>query len=225
MGQQSCRVGTAELSDAYADALLAADQHVAEELIREAIDAQLTDCELLGLVIAPALDLISLLSQRGLISSGDARVAWAINTRIVVLAADARRVSCERARHGVILASPPGDPHVTLLLADALLNQAGYNPLTLGAHARPEMLATIATQWSIEVIVLHATTDQRAASLPAIIRRVHSQDPIVGFVIAGTSVDGSLRGELQAQPRTRVCCCISEVLHAVDATVQHADLN
>src|SRR3712207_3987550 len=81
------------LAHGYVQALLTGDEARAEVLVREAIDLDLTEREVAEEIIAPAMQRIGALWERGEISVADEHLATQITLRVLVLQREAFRTS------------------------------------------------------------------------------------------------------------------------------------
>lgn len=207
---------------AYAAALLTADEVAAELTIRDALAAKLTTAEIHDEIIAPAMWLIGDLWQRGEITIAQEHLATEISTRILALQREAHRVSHARAGYRVMLATPSGEQHVIALrMTSELLREAGCQVVMLGPDVPPETLAGAARAHAPHVICLSSTVPGGADQLLIAIHEVQREFPPAGFVIGGRAVTSRLR----SLPLIGVCERVSEVVEAVDAIAQRAELN
>jgi methanogenic corrinoid protein MtbC1 len=214
------RVG--EIGRAYADALLAGDEAMAEIAIREAMDAGLRTAEIDDAIIAPALWLVGELWERGEISVADEHIATEISIRVLALQREAQRVVEARGDHRVMLAAPAGELHVVALrMVDNLLRNAGYDVVMLGPDVPVEALAASVSRRRPHVVCLTATMAGGADQAVATIRAVQQRWPTVRFVIGGRGLP--LR--THSRPGLEVCRRVSDVVEAVDAMVRGAGLN
>jgi MerR family transcriptional regulator, light-induced transcriptional regulator len=211
-----------ELAEAYLDALLDGDETAAEVVLREAMDAGLASAEIYEKLIAPALWLVGEMWERGELTIAEEHLATEITVRVLALQREAQRVTESRSRHGVLLATPPGERHVVALSMVAnLLRAAGYHVLALGAEVPAQSLVAVADRHGVDVICLSSTLPGRANDTLRMIDDVRRGRPSAQFVIGGRGlkVDAQLRHDLHA------CERVSEAVEAVDAVLQRARLN
>ncbi|HEY1518738.1 MAG TPA: cobalamin-dependent protein [Solirubrobacteraceae bacterium] len=211
-----------EFERAYTAALLAGDEIAAESTIREAMDAGLSSAEIDEGVIAPALWLMGALWERGEISVADEHLATEISMRVLALQREADRVAKQRRRHRVMLATPAGERHIVALrMVSNLLSGAGYWIVMLGADVPPEALASSVRRHQPDVICMSVTMPAVTAQIMAAIQQVQTEYPGAQFVIGGRGLSSQIR----SLAGIGVCDRVSEVVDAVDASIQRAELN
>jgi methanogenic corrinoid protein MtbC1 len=214
--------GFEQIGRAYAAALLTGDEVAAELAIREALDARLTKAQIHQEIIAPAMWLIGDLWQRREITIAQEHLATEITTRMLALLQEATRVSKARTAYRVLLATPQGEPHVIALrMVGDLLRDAGCQVVMLGADVPPDALASAVVLHAPQVICLSSTVPGGADPTLVAIHEVQREFPGVGFVIGGRAVTSRLR----SLPGIEVCEHVSDVIDAVDAIVQKANMN
>jgi methanogenic corrinoid protein MtbC1 len=207
---------------AYAAALLAGDEIAAEQVIREAIDAELSTAQVDDEIIAPSLWLIGELWERGEISIAHEHLATEISMRVLALQREARRVAGSRGGHEVMLAAPPGELHtVALRMVANLLREAGYQVRMLGADVPPADLAALAERHRPDVICMSSTMPGGGDQVLITMDEVQQLWKGTGFVVGGRGV----RPRLRSQPGLEVCERVSQVVDAVDAMVKRASMN
>lgn len=210
-----------ELHRAFATALLMGDEIGAELAMRDAMDAGLGSAEIDDAIIAPALWLIGDLWERGEISVADEHLATEICTRVLALQREAKRVARARREHTVMLATPAGELHVVALrMTGNLLLDAGYDVMMLGPDVPAEALASSASRHEADVICLSATMPRPSDRVWVSIEEVQHSRPEAGFVIGGRGLKS-----VRSEPGISVCGRVPEVVEAVDAVIQRADLN
>ena len=211
-----------EFERAYTAALLAGDEVAAESTIREAMDAGLSSAEIDEGVIAPALWLMGALWERGEISVADEHLATEISMRVLALQREADRVAKQRRRHRVMLATPAGERHIVALrMVSNLLSGAGYWIVMLGADVPTEALVASVRRHQPDVICMSVTMPAVTAQIMAAIQQVQTESPGAQFVIGGRGLSSQIR----SLAGVGVCERVSEVVDAVDASVQRAELN
>jgi MerR family transcriptional regulator, light-induced transcriptional regulator len=207
---------------AYAAALLAGDEVAAEQVIREAIDAELSTAQVDDEIIAPSLWLIGDLWERGEITVAHEHLATEISIRVLALQREARRVAGARGEHVAMLAAPRGELHtVALRMVANLLREAGYQVRMLGADVPADSLAVLADRHKPDVICLTSTMPGGGDQVLITIDEVQQLWRGSGFVVGGRGV----RPRLRSQPGLEVCERVSEVVEAVDAMVKRASMN
>jgi methanogenic corrinoid protein MtbC1 len=210
------------LCRAYAAALLAGDEVAAEQVIREAIDAELSMAQVDDEIIAPSLWLIGDLWERGEITVAHEHLATEISMRVLALQREARRVAAARGGHEVMLAAPPGELHtVALRMVANLLREAGYQVRMLGGDVPPDALAAMADRHKPDVICLSSTMPGGGDRVLVTMHEVQQLWNGSGFVVGGRGLTPRLR----SQPGLEVCRRVSEVVEAVDAMVKRASTN
>lgn len=207
---------------AYAAALLAGDEIAAEQVIREAIDADLSMAQVDDEIIAPSLWLIGDLWERGEISVAHEHLATEISLRVLALQREARRVAGARGAHAVMLAAPPGEQHtLALRMVADLLREAGYPVRLLGADVPADSLAAFAGRHRPSVICLSSTMPGGGDKVMITIHEVQKHWKGAGFVVGGRGLSPRLR----SRPGLEVCERVSDVVDAVDAMVKRASMN
>jgi methanogenic corrinoid protein MtbC1 len=220
--RESGRERVAALARAYAAALLAGDEVEAEVVIRLAIDDRLSAAAVSEEIVAPALWLVGELWQRGEISVADEHLATEITVRVLTLKHELRRVRRGRRDHRVMLATPSGESHVVALrMVGALLREAGYDVIMLGADVPADALAASASRHEVHVICFSVTMSGGTDRALLSIYEVEQQRPATGFVIGGRAVTS----RVHSRPGIEVCRRVSEGVQAVDAIVNRAGLN
>jgi methanogenic corrinoid protein MtbC1 len=106
------------------------------------------------------------------------------------------------------------------MVANLLLG-AGYEIVMLGAEVPANTLGAAARRYEAPVICLSQTMAGPTDRVLGAIDDVLEEWPSAGFVVGGRGliVEGQLRS------RVHVCERVSDVVDAVDALVQRADLN
>ena len=211
-----------ELSRAYAAALLIGDEVAAENVIREAMAADLSMAEIDDEIIAPALWLIGDLWERGELSIADEHLATEISLRVLALEREARRVARARTEYRVLLAAPAAELHVVALrMTGDLLRDAGYDVVMLGADVPPPALAASASRHRPHVICLSSTMPGGGDQVLVAIHEVQQRWPGAGYVIGGRGLTSRVR----THPRIEVCERVTDAVEAVDAMVKRAAMN
>jgi len=110
---------------------------------------------------------------------------------------------------------------VALRMIGNLLRDAGYRVMMLGADVPAQALAASASRHEPDVICLSATMPGGGDKTLLAIHAVQQRWPAAGFVIGGSG----LAARIRSRPGIEVCRRVSEVVEAVDAIAQRADLN
>jgi MerR family transcriptional regulator, light-induced transcriptional regulator len=211
-----------ELCHAYAKALLVGDEIAAEATVREALDVGIGSAEIDDEIIAPALWLVGELWERGEISIAEEHLATEISLRVMALEREARRVAHARPGGRVMLATPGGEQHVVALrMIENLLRDAGYGVLMLGSDVPASALAAAALRHRPHVICMSSTMPGGRDRVLVAVHAVQQELPGVSFVVGGRGLGSRLR----ARPGISVCTRVSEIVEAVDAQIQRAELN
>ena len=210
-----------ELQRLYATALLMGDEIGAEIAIRDAMDVGASTAEIDDAIIAPALWLVGDLWERGEITVADEHLATEISIRVLALQREAQRVAHGRREQRIMLAAPAGELHVVALrMIGDLLREAGYDVLMLGADVPAADLASSAARYEPDVVCMTSTLPGGMDRIWVAIDEVQESRPEAGFVVGGRGLE-----HMRSEPGIKVCQRIPEVVEAVDAMVQRADLN
>ena len=206
----------------YADALLAGNEPGAEQVVREAIEAGLSETTISDDVIAPAMRLVGHMWEAGLISVADEHHATEITIRVLALQREAFRVARGRAAQRVLLAAVQGERHVVgLSMAASAIVHAGYDVRLLGADLPTEALAHATERHRPVIVGLTATMPGSAAVVPEVIRVLRELDPGIGVVIGGAAASPQLAGA----PGVAICQHVGEAVAIVDGLLQRAAHN
>jgi MerR family transcriptional regulator, light-induced transcriptional regulator len=207
---------------AFAHALLTGDEVAAENVIREAMDADLSTAAIDDEIIAPALWLVGDLWERGEITVADEHLATEISLRVLALQREAQRVARSRPAYRVMLATPAGEQHVVALrMLGNLLRDAGYEVVMLGADVPTPALTASAGRLRPDVICLSTTMPGGDDQVLVAIHEVQRERKSTCFVIGGRGLTSRVR----SQPGIAVCARITDGIEAVDALVMRADQN
>ena len=212
----------AELQRVFTDALLRGDEHAAELVLREGLDAEVDEAEMDDHVIAPALRAVGDLWQEGELSIGEEHLATEIALRVMALQRELFRVVRRRLDAVVVLAAVEGEQHtVGLRMASNLLAHAGYVVKHLGADVPPDGLLHVVERHEPAVVGLSATMPDRSYALDAALSAVRASRPLTGVVVGGACV----ADRLLERPGVRACERVSDVVATVDALAQRAETN
>ncbi len=183
----------AELQRAFTDALLQGDERAAELLLRDAIDARLSEAELDDVVIAPSLRVVGDLWEQGALSVAEEHLATEIALRVVALQRELFRVVRRRPGLGVMLAAVEGEQHVVALqMAGSLLVHAGYEVRQLGPNVPSVALGTVIERHRPAVVGLAATMPAAAGLLETLTAVVHAARPEAGLVLGGRGLPAAI---------------------------------
>lgn len=210
------------LREAYCDALLAGDEPSAERTIRDAIDADISECTIYDAIMAPAMRRIGEGWASGELSIADEHIATAITTRMVALQRELARVSARRLTTRIMLCGLEREQHVVgLEMAHSVLQHSGYEVLMLGANVPIETLARAVERHRPAIIGFSATLAITSKVLPAAIYEARSADPSVGVIIGGAAA--SMR--MEATAGTAVCTHVSDAVDIADGLAQRSSYN
>ncbi len=212
----------AELQGAFTDALLQGDEHAAELVLREALDARVAESDLDEAVIAPALRVVGDLWAQGAISVAEEHLATEIALRVVALQRDMFRVVRRRSGLVVVVAAVEGEHHVVALrMAGSLLAHVGYDVKQLGANVPHVALGIIVARHRPAVVALGATMPVTASALEETVRLVQGAGPGTGLLVGGQGVPAPL----VERPGLRFGARVSEIVPVVDSLAQRASMN
>ena len=212
----------AEFQRAFADALLAGDQHAAETVVRDAIDGGLGEALIDDHVIRPALVLVGDLWADGSISVAEEHLATSISVRVLMLQREAFRVARRRAVHRVLLAGAQGEQHVVgLEMASSVLLHAGYDVRLYGADLPVAAIAATVDRHRPSVVGFTTATGLSAVNLPAAFEAVRRVGPDIGIVVGGRGVEPPIAASWDVA----VCDHVSDAVAQVDALVRRARHN
>ena len=210
------------LREAYADAVIAGEEGAAERVIRDALDAGLSEGVIHDAVITPSMRRIGDRWAGGELSVADEHLATTITSRMVALLRETLRVAGRRPEHRILLAGIERERHtVGLEMAASVLAHGGYEVLALGADVPVDALPVAVERHRPAVIGLSATLAATAKLIPAAIYAVRAVNPAVGVIIGGSAA--SLR--MEATPGIAVCTHVTDAVDLVDGLVQRAELN
>jgi MerR family transcriptional regulator, light-induced transcriptional regulator len=212
----------AALQRAYADALLGGEAPAAEAVVREAIEAGLTEVAIDDLVIRPALVLVGDLWADGRISVAEEHLATSISLRVVTLQREAFRVARQRSSRRVLLAGVEGERHVVgLEMAASVLLHAGYDVRHFGADLPVADIGPAVERHHPDVVGFTTATAATAANLPAAFEAVGRTAPGAGVLVGGGGVDETAAAAWGAV----VCRHVTDAVQQVDALVRRAPRN
>jgi MerR family transcriptional regulator, light-induced transcriptional regulator len=211
-----------ELQRAYGDALLAGDPPAAERIVREAIDAGLSEAVIDDLIIRPALVLIGDLWADGRISVAEEHLATSISMGVVTLQREAFRVARRRASERVLLAGAQGERHIVgLEMAASVIAHAGYDVRLFGADVPIGDLRPAIERHRPAVVGFTSASSLTAINLPSAFDAVRLAAPATGIVVGGRGVDERISTSWDVV----ICRHISEAVEQVDGLVRRARHN
>jgi methanogenic corrinoid protein MtbC1 len=212
----------AEFQRAYAEALLDGVPRAAEAVIREAIDAGLSEAVIDEHVIRPALQLVGDLWADGRLSIGEEHLAASISMRVLTLQREAFRVARQRSSHRVLLAGAQGEQHVLgLMMAASLILHAGYDVRLFGADLPVPQLAAAAASHHPAVVGITTASALTAVNVRPAIEALRLVDPDVGIIVGGRGADDAWATAWGVV----ICRHITDAVDQVDALVQRAGRN
>jgi len=207
---------------AYIEAILAADEAGAHEVVRAAVIAGATAAEVDEQVIAPALWHVGDLWRRGAITVAEEHIATEISIRVLTLQREARRVIRGRREYRVALGTPAGERHdVALRMVANLLDAAGYETIWLGSDIPAEEFALCAGRLAPDVVCLSVSDRARAGELDHVIDRIRVHAPGASYLIGGRGLSLPRSG----RPDVRPCGHVSDAVDAADAVMKQAPFN
>ena len=213
---------TADLRDAYRDAVLLGMPAAADRTVRAAIDAGLTELAIDDQIIAPAMRFVGDLWAIGDITVAQEHLATSISLRVIALQHERFRVTQGRRSRRVLLAGLEGERHVLgLEMAASALLHAGYDVRMLGADVPTEDLASAVAQHDPDVVGFTTTRLETAARMGDAIAAARGVKPTVGILIGGAAAPDAAT----LDPALSICTHVSDVLDLTNALVQRARLN
>ena len=216
------RLPIEQLREAYLRAILAGELPMAERIIREAIDAGLTEEAIDTGIIAPAMVAIGDQWACGEISVADEHLATDISLRMITLQREAFRVARRRSATTVLLAGVEGERHILgLEMAGSALLHAGFDVRMLGPDVPTEDLASTVARTGASVLGLTASRPETAMRAQRAVALARQFDTSLGVVIGGAAADHARH----LGPATAVCTHVGDAVEVVEALAQRAMLN
>jgi methanogenic corrinoid protein MtbC1 len=167
-------------------AFYAGDLGSGEQILMEALN-DVPPLAVLDEILAPAMHDIGALWERNQVTIADEHVATWVAQRLILTIAPALRVVPTVEREIVLLAAPTPERHTTgLMMADAVLRGAGYQPVFLGAGVPVAALAEAVARHR-PAIVAFSTTMAFPLELETALRAVLERDPQVRLLVGGAS--------------------------------------
>lgn len=221
-GQARREAVTAELRDAYRDALLLGLPAAADRTIREAIELGLSELAIDDLIIAPTMRFVGDLWAIGDISVAQEHLATAISKRVIALQHERFRVAHRRVGRRILLAAVEGEHHTLgLEMAASALLHAGYDVRMLGADVPTADLSAAVAQHAPAVIGLTTTTMESASAVRDAIAAARSVRPSTGILVGGAAAADAAAPD----PALSICTHVGDVLDLTNELVQRARLN
>lgn len=220
-GRHELRLALA-LQAAYAEALLAGDAPRAEAVIRDAIEAGLSEAMIDDHVIRPTLVLVGDLWADGELSVVEEHLATSISRRVIALQREAFRVARHRASERVLLAAVQGEQHVVgLEMAANVILHAGYDVRMLGADVPVVELPRAVMRHRPAVLGLSTASAMTSVNALASIEAVRDRGLTGGIIVGGRAAD-----ERWAQNNDVVVCRhVADAVALVDGLVKRAAHN
>jgi MerR family transcriptional regulator, light-induced transcriptional regulator len=216
------QAGLEVFREAFLEALLTGDEHAAESVARDAIEAGLPETEICEEVITPALRAVGEMWAGGLVSVADEHLATQISMRVLALQREAFRRLNERSDQQVYLAGIQGEQHVVgLEMAANLLRHSGFDVRYLGPDVPVQSLAQIVGRRRPHVVALTVTMRDSATLIDLALEEVGRASPGTGFVIGGSGVPATL---IQTD-RIAVSQTLTDVVDKVTWLIARPSLN
>jgi methanogenic corrinoid protein MtbC1 len=210
------------LSERFGLALIEGDVSGAERIAREAFDEELPYALIHDGVIAPALQRIGVLWERGEISVAHEHLATQISLSVLALLRELFRVARSRSEHRVMLAAVQGEHHIVALqMAADLLDDAGYDAVMLGPDVPTIVLEGIVREHAPRIVAFTVTMSPVLGELPRAVRAVEAGDPTAEIIVGG-----NVGGRRLPNPyRVTFATSVVEVVDLADALVHRPGLN
>jgi MerR family transcriptional regulator, light-induced transcriptional regulator len=210
------------LAAAFTEALLSGDPRTAELVVRDAIDAGLSQGVIDEAVIAPAMREVGELWKRGDITVADEHLATDISFRVLAMQREAFRVAGRRKGKVVLLAAVETEQHVLgLEMAGSLLDEAGFDVRMLGADLPIETLRDLVERYDPAVFGFTVTMEAAADLLPLAIEETRRGAPSIRVVVGGQGVPRDLDDTYWLT----VVDGVTAVVDEVDALLHRPSLN
>jgi methanogenic corrinoid protein MtbC1 len=193
----------AQLSRLYLDSLRAADGPGAYRIAAEGLAQGRSIPELYQQVITPAMYEIGKLWEHGAITVADEHLATALTHRVLAalrppLQLEAHAGEASDGRERALLATVEGEQHALgLRMAADVLEDAGFQPIYLGADVPTEALLQAVTSLQPDLLALSATMPELAPRLQEVAAAVRGLHPDVSLIVGGQAASPDLdRGKL-----------------------------
>ncbi len=210
------------LSERYGRALLAGDSTAAELVVREAYDEELPYALIHTGVVAPAMQRIGTLWERGEISVAHEHIATQISLRVLALLRELFRVARNRSDHRAMLAGVEGEQHfVALQMSADLLEDAGYDVVMLGPDVPAWALEEIVVEHAPALVAFTVTMAAAAANLGRAVDAATTGTPAAAVIVGGI---GRPR-RLPAPSGIEFVDSVLDVVEIADSLVRRPELN
>jgi methanogenic corrinoid protein MtbC1 len=206
---------------AFTAALIEGDPAEGERVVREAIDAGLSQEMIDEQLVAPAMRRVGDLWERGEMSVAEEHLATDISYRVLALQREVFRVARRRRRERVMLAAVEGERHVMgLEMARNLLVHAGFDVRMCGADVPIESLRPLVQRHRPQVFGFTATMQTASDLLPLAIDEVRRDAPAIRIVTGGPGVPDLAESYWLSAVRN-----VAGVVDAVDTLLHRPSLN
>jgi methanogenic corrinoid protein MtbC1 len=210
------------LSERYGLALLAGDPTAAEMIVREAYDEELPYGLIHTSIVAPAMQRIGVMWERGEISVAHEHVATQISLRVLALLRELFRVAHNRSDQRAMMAAVEGEQHIVALqMAADLLEDAGYEVLMLGPDVPVDALEEMVVETAPTLVGLTVTMSAAAGNLSRAVEAATAGDPTAGVIVGGI---GRPR-RLPDAPGIVTIDSVIDVVEIADRLVRRPELN
>jgi MerR family transcriptional regulator, light-induced transcriptional regulator len=202
----------ARLSRLYLDAVRAADAPGAFRVAAGALASGMGIPEVYQRVIAPAMHEVGELWAKGALTIADEHLATALTHRVLaalrppVWAGAEPPVVLTGAKRRVMLATVEGEQHALgLRMAADVLEEAGFEPVYLGADVPIGALLQGIDEFSPDVLALSATMPELAPQLDQVAVAVRHSHPRLELLLGGQAAspriaEGTLVQNLETLP-------------------------
>lgn len=206
------------MSRRFGDALRSADPQRAAAVIREALRDGVEPEAVQADVIAPAMNWIGDLWERGAVTVADEHLATAISYGCLAELYPALLRSEPDERPTVLVCAVEGEQHVLgARMAADVLEGAGYRTMFLGPDVPTEALALAVARHEAAVVCLSLHMSLGANRLERAVEAVQAARPSSRVVLAGRGVPATLRRELPfVEATTQLLPTIEEALGGED---------
>lgn len=186
-----------QISRAYLETLRAADAAGAYRVASQALSQGMSLAALYQRVITPAMHELGRLWERGAITVADEHLATALTHRVL---ATLRPGHLDAGEGGpgprVLLAAVQGEQHALgLRMAADLLEDAGWQPIYLGADVPTEALLQTIDSLSPELLGLTVTMPELTPVLEGTVAGVRSRHPMLRLLVGGQASASAKVGE------------------------------
>jgi|GEM_PF-1147641 len=191
---------TERLSRLYLEALRAADGPGAYRVAAGALREGMTTPRLYQRVIAPAMHEIGELWEQGALTVADEHLATALTNRVLAALRPAPVEAVAPRQGRALFAAVEGEQHALgLRMAADILEDAGYDPVYLGADVPTEALLQAVESLAPDLVALAATMSTLAPRLEAVAGEVRRAHPRLGLLIGGQAASSRIDGATLVQ--------------------------